>query len=121
VKAVVENSRKPVFFSTDNAKVNRACIELLRAAFAGDLATQPYGISQLSPTSPLGWEAGVLEAIMDTVTTGVPLAILPEPNAGVSAPFTLAGLLTVNNAECLSGLVMIQLLQPGHKVMYANS
>jgi trimethylamine--corrinoid protein Co-methyltransferase len=58
---------------------------------------------------------------MDTVTTGVPLAILPEPNAGVSAPFTLAGLLTVNNAECLSGLAMTQMLNPGHKVMYANS
>ncbi len=121
VKAVVENSRKPVFFSTDRAGVNRACIELLRAAFSGDLASQVYGISQLSPTSPLFWEEGVLEAIMDTVGTGVPLAILPEPNAGVSAPYTLAGLLTVNNAECLSGLAMIQMLQPGTKVMYANS
>ncbi len=58
---------------------------------------------------------------MDTVETGVPLAILPEPNAGVSAPYTLAGLLTVNNAECLSGLVMIQLLRPGARVLYANS
>jgi trimethylamine--corrinoid protein Co-methyltransferase len=27
----------------------------------------------------------------------------------------------VNNAECLSGLAMTQLLKPGHKVMYANS
>lgn len=51
----------------------------------------------------------------------MPLAILPEPNAGVSAPYTLAGLLTMNNAECLSGLVMIQLLKPGAKVLYANS
>jgi trimethylamine---corrinoid protein Co-methyltransferase len=121
VRAVIENSRKPVFFSTDNCPVNRAVIEMLRAAFPGDLQTQAYGISQLSPTSPLTWEGGVLEAIMDTVETGVPLAILPEPNAGVSAPFTLAGLLTVNNAECLSGLAMIQLLKPGAKAMYANS
>jgi trimethylamine--corrinoid protein Co-methyltransferase len=58
---------------------------------------------------------------MDTVETAVPLAILPEPNAGVSAPYTLAGLLTVNNAECLSGLVMIQLLKPAARVLYANS
>ena len=121
VRAVIENCEKPVFFSTDNAAVSRACIELLRAAFEGDWQEQVYGISQLSPTSPLTWERGVLEAIMDTVTTGVPLAILPEPNAGVSAPFTLAGLLTVNNAECLSGLAMIQMLKPGHKTMYANS
>lgn len=121
VQATVESSDKPIFFSTDKADVNRACIELLRAACSGNLDEQVYGLSQLSPTSPLTWEPGVLEAIMDTVTTGVPLAILPEPNAGVSAPFTLAGLLTVNNAECLSGLALIQMLKPGHKVMYANS
>ena len=58
---------------------------------------------------------------MDTVETAVPLALLPEPNAGMSAPITIAGLLTVNNAECLSGLAMVQLLKPGHPVMYANS
>jgi len=121
VRACIANSCKPIFFSTDKATVNRACIELLRTAFKGDLKEQVYGISQLSPTSPLFWEEGVIDAICDTVETGVPLAILPEPNAGVSAPYTLAGLLTVNNAECLSGLAMIQMLKPGAKVMYANS
>jgi trimethylamine--corrinoid protein Co-methyltransferase len=121
VKAVIENSKKPVFFSTDNEKINNAIIELLRVSFRGNLTDKVYGISQLSPTSPLYWEGNVINAIMDTVGTGVPLAILPEPNAGVSAPFTLAGLLTVNNAECLSGIAMIQLLKPRSKVLYANS
>ena len=121
VAATVQNSRKPIFFSTDKKDVNRGCIELLRAAYAGDFDTQVYGISQLSPTSPLFWEGNVCDAILDTLETHVPLAILPEPNAGVSAPLTLAGLLTMNNAECLSGLAMIQLLKPGHPVLYANS
>jgi trimethylamine--corrinoid protein Co-methyltransferase len=121
VAATVQNSRKPLFFSTDSALVNRGCIELLRAAFAGDFGRQVYGISQLSPTSPLFWEGTVCEAILGTLETNVPLAILPEPNAGVSAPYTLAGLLTLNNAECLSGLAMIQVLKPGHPVLYANS
>ena len=121
VRAVIENSAKPVFFSTDNCRANRACIELIRAAFQGDLSRQVYGISQLSSTSPLFWEHGVLEAIMDTVPTGVPLAILPEPIAGFTCPYTLAGLLTMNNAECLSGIAMIELLRPGAKLLYANS
>jgi trimethylamine--corrinoid protein Co-methyltransferase len=121
IKACVENSRKPIFFSTDRPEVNRAAIDLLRAAFAGDLARQTYGISQLSPTSPLFWEGSVLDALMDCVELDVPVAVLPEPNAGISAPYTLAGLLTVNNAECLSGLAMTQMLKPGAKVMYANS
>lgn len=121
VKACSDNSRKPIYFSTDNREVNRGCIEVLRKAFKGDFNSQVYGITQLSPTSPLFWEGNVCEAITDTLQTNVPIAILPEPNAGVSAPYTLAGLLTMNNAECISGLVMIQLLKPGHPVMYANS
>ncbi len=121
VRAVIENSRKPIFFSTDNARINRVIINLAEAAFAGNFRQQVYGITQLSPTSPLFWEGGVLEAILDTVQTAVPLAILPEPNAGLSCPYTLAGLLTVNNAECLSGLAMIQMLKPRTKVLYANS
>ncbi|HIJ72665.1 MAG TPA: hypothetical protein HPP83_01055 [Candidatus Hydrogenedentes bacterium] len=121
VKACVENSRKPIFFSTDRASVNRAVIDMLAAVFPGDMKSRPYGISQLSPTSPLFWEEGVLEALVDTVELDVPLAILPEPIAGISSPYTLAGLLTVNNAECLSGLVMCQLIKPGAKVLYANS
>jgi trimethylamine---corrinoid protein Co-methyltransferase len=121
IAATVQNSRKPIFFSTDNAPVNQRCIELLRAVFAGEPGRQVYGISQLSPTSPLFWEATVCEAVLGTLEANVPLAILPEPNAGVSAPYTLAGLLTMNNAECLSGLAMVQVLKPGHPVLYANS
>jgi len=121
VRACIENSTKPIYFSTDNLQINRACINMLNAAFVGNPQEQVYGITQFSSTSPLYWERGVCEAVMDTVNTGVPIAVLPEPNAGVSAPYTLAALLTMNNAECLSGLAMIQLLKPGHKVMYANS
>ena len=121
IDATIRNSRKPIFFSTDNMAINRGVMDLLKAAFAGDFSTQVYGISQLSPTSPLFWEQGVLKAIRDTLETNVPLAVLPEPNAGVSAPFTLAGLVTLNNAECLSGIAMIELLKPGATVLYANS
>ena len=121
VKATVENSKKPIFFSTDNMLVNRGVIELLKGAYAGDFDREVYGISQLSPTSPLYWEKGVLEAIRDTVATNVPIAILPEPNAGVTAPYTLAGLLTVNNAECLSGVAIVQMLKEKTAVLYANS
>ncbi len=121
VKACIENSRKPIFFSTDNPAVNRKIMDMLAAVYPGRLGEQPYGIGQLSPTSPLFWEGPVLDALQETVERNVPLAILPEPNAGVSAPYTLGGLLTVNNAECLSGLVIAQLLKPGAKVLYANS
>jgi trimethylamine--corrinoid protein Co-methyltransferase len=121
VKAVAENSSKPIYFSTDRSSVNNACIELLRAAFCGDLKNQVYGICQLSSTAPLYWEKGVIDAFFETAETGVPISLLPEPIAGISAPYTLAGLLTVSNTEALSGIVMLQLLRKGMKLMYGNS
>jgi trimethylamine--corrinoid protein Co-methyltransferase len=121
IRAVIENSTKPLFFSTDNARVNRAAIEMCRAAFSGNLKKDVYAVTQLSPTSPLYWEEGVAEAILDTMETGVPIALLPEPIAGVSAPYTLAGLLTMHNAECVSGITMIQRLAPGTRLMYGSS
>ncbi|MHB1457513.1 MAG: trimethylamine methyltransferase family protein [Armatimonadota bacterium] len=121
VKACIEYCSKPIYFSTDKPDVNRACIKMIEAVFQGDLKSQVYGITQLSPTSPLFWEESVIEALIDSVNLGVPVAILPEPITGQSAPYTLAGLLTIDNAECLSGLVMTQLIKPGSKALYANS
>lgn len=121
VKACIEYCSKPIFFSTDKPDINRACIEMIRSVFQGDMKSQVYGITQLSPTSPLFWEESVIDALIDSVNLGVPVAILPEPIAGQSAPYTLAGLLTMNNAECISGMVMTQLINPGSKTLYANS
>lgn len=121
IRAVIANSTKPLFFSTDSSRVNRAAIELCRAAFAGNLKERVYGIAQLSPTSPLYWEEGVSEAILDTLETGVPITLLPEPNAGVSAPYSLAGLLTMHNAECVSGIAIVQRLAPGTRLVYGSS
>lgn len=121
VKACIEYCSKPIYFSTDKPDINRACIDMIRSAFRGDMKSQVYGTTQLSPTSPLFWEESVIEALIDSVNLGVPVAILPEPITGQSAPYTLAGLLTVDNTECLSGLVMTQLIKPGSKALYANS
>jgi trimethylamine--corrinoid protein Co-methyltransferase len=121
VRAMIENSTKPIYFSTDTPRISNACIEMTKAAFKGNMKDHVYGILQLSPTSPLFWEENVIDMITDAVETDIPITVLPEPIAGFSSPYTLAGLLTMDNTECLAGLVMIQMLKPGHKVMYANS
>ncbi|MCM8778163.1 MAG: trimethylamine methyltransferase family protein [Candidatus Omnitrophica bacterium] len=121
VKATIENSRKPVYFSTDSPQVNQKCIELIKTVFQGDIKKRPYGICQFSPTSPLFWEGPVLDALYDSAVQRIPIVILPEPNTGISAPYTLAGLLTVHNVECLSGIAITQLLSPGVPVMYGSS
>lgn len=122
VKALYENTTKPIFFSTDCNKVNASLIEMMKAvAGKSDISECPTGISQLSPTSPLFWEEGAIDALMNVAEEGLPLNLLPEPMAGLSAPYSTAGLLTIHNIEVLSGMVVSQLVRPGTPVIYGSS
>jgi Trimethylamine:corrinoid methyltransferase len=122
VKALFENTTKPLFFSTESSSVNAAIIKIMKAiAGKDDISECPTAISQLSPTSPLLWEEGAVDALVEVSKEGVPLNLLPEPMTGVSAPYTVAGLLTVHNTEVLSGIVISQLVRPGAPVIYGSS
>lgn len=117
VKAIMENSVKPIFFSSESESINRAIIAMGRAV-AGRPAEGHYLISQLSTTSPLFWERGAVEALRVVAEAGIPCDFLPQPIAGVTAPYTLAGLLTMHNTEVLSGIVIAQLINPGTPLIY---
>ncbi|MBT3320561.1 MAG: hypothetical protein HN389_12450 [Clostridia bacterium] len=122
VKALFENTTKPLFFSTESREVNKAIIDMMKVvAGTDDIASCPNAICQLSPTSPLYWEPGAVEGVVDAAKNGVPLTILPEPMSGVSAPYSVAGLLTVHNTEVLSGVVISQLINPGTPIVYGSS
>jgi len=122
VKALYENTTKPIFFSTDCNKVNSSIIQMMKlVAGKSDISECPTGISQLSPTSPLFWEEGAIDALMNVAQEGLPLNLLPEPMAGLSAPYSVAGLLTIHNIEVLSGVVIAQMVRPGTPVIYGSS
>jgi hypothetical protein len=80
VKACIENCRKPIFFSTDNPAVNRKVMDMLAAVFPGRLDQQPYGIGQLSPTSPLFWEGPVLDPRRDRLVAAMASPVPRSPN-----------------------------------------
>ncbi len=121
-KALFENTTKPLFFSTESREVNLAIIDMMKAiAGKDDISGCPNAVCQLSPTSPLYWEQGAAEGAVDAAVNGIPLNILPEPMSGVSAPYSVAGLLTVHNTEVLSGIVIAQLVRPGTPVIYGSS
>jgi len=122
VKALYENTTKPMFFSTESTSVNASVINMMKVIARGkNIAVYPSAISQLSSTSPLSWEPGAVDALIDVAQEGIPLNLLPEPMSGVSAPFTVAGLLTMHNTEILSGIVLSQLVRPGTPVIYGSS
>lgn len=119
VKAIIENSKKPVFFSSESEIVNKAIVEMDKLVMGkSDLSGGCNLISQLSTTSPLYWERGAAEALYFIAKEGIPVDFLPQPITGVTAPYTLAGILTVHNTEVLSGVVIAQLINPGTPVIY---
>lgn len=120
IKQILEVSRKPIFFSCESDVINKAAVEMCKAVLGREkLDGRCNMISQLSTTSPLYWEKGAVTALYLIAKEGMPIAFLPQPIAGMTAPYTLAGLLTVHNTEVLSGVVISQLANPGLPVIYA--
>jgi trimethylamine--corrinoid protein Co-methyltransferase len=74
----------------------------------------------VSPVSPLTFPAGLVESMVEIAQTGIPFGPLPCPTAGTTAPFSLAGALTQQNAEVLVCIVIVQLLNPGLPVIYCG-
>jgi trimethylamine---corrinoid protein Co-methyltransferase len=70
--------------------------------------------------SPLHWDDGPIAAMEIFAAAGVPVGICSMPLAAASAPLSVAGLLTMSNAEILSGIVILETLVPGAKTFYVN-
>ncbi|MCX6033696.1 MAG: trimethylamine methyltransferase family protein, partial [Chloroflexi bacterium] len=74
----------------------------------------------LSPVSPLTIPDHEAEAIMEIARLGIAFAPLPCPTAGTTAPFSIAGSITQQNAEVLAALVLAELVQPGLPIIYCG-
>ena len=67
--------------------------------------------------SPLRFAPETVEVLDEIVRQGMPVAISSAPQAGATAPVTLAGTLVQLTAEQLSGLTYVNLLHPGHPAL----
>jgi trimethylamine--corrinoid protein Co-methyltransferase len=74
----------------------------------------------VSPVSPLNFSPDLAAAIIEVAQHGVPFAPLPCPTAGTTAPFSIAGSITQQNAEILASIVLAQLVHPGLPVIYCG-
>ena len=74
----------------------------------------------LSPVSPLTLPDYEAQAIVEIARLGISFAPLPCPTAGTTAPFSLAGAITQQNAEVLLAVVLAQLVRPGLPIIYCG-
>jgi trimethylamine--corrinoid protein Co-methyltransferase len=117
---MIRGSVKPnVYTAKDRADVED--IYRIAAAVAGGeqaLREKPFFLLYAEPISPLMIIEESLQKLIFCAEKGVPSGYIPSPNMGGGGPITLAGALALGNAECLVGLVIAQLLNPGTPYIY---
>lgn len=113
---------KPIVFVCDGLADIEA-IAAMAAAVAGGLdrlSQHPTLLLYSEPTTPLQHSQEATEKLLFCAEHAIPVTHSPAPMMGGTAPVTVAGAVTLGNAEMLSGLVMHQLRRPGSPFLYGH-
>jgi trimethylamine--corrinoid protein Co-methyltransferase len=115
---LLRNSTKPFKLCLESHDEWPYIHEVLLAVAGSEkeLKEKGLGYYEVSPLSPLNWGKGPGEALMDVVEAGLPMGIDPAPIMGATSPMTIAGTVAQHMAEMLVGVIVSQLMDPGHRV-----
>jgi trimethylamine--corrinoid protein Co-methyltransferase len=73
-----------------------------------------------TPMTPLRYEAGDVDAVVEFARAGLPVVHLSMAISGSVAPVSLVGTATLVNAENLAGAVISELAAPGAPILYSS-
>ena len=93
-------------------------VEMARVLAGSDdkLRAEPPVSALLGTVTPLGNDAGTLEAGLVFAEAGIPVGFVTMPMGGSTTPITAAGSLVVGIAEALAAVCVIQAAFPGAPV-----
>jgi trimethylamine--corrinoid protein Co-methyltransferase len=116
-------SEKPVVTGAFSASSLHTLLDLLAIESGGReaLREHPRAIFDVCPSPPLNWSEFASQNLVDLARAGVPAEIVSMPLAGATAPVTLAGSIVQHAAECISGIVIHQLAQPGAPIVWGGA
>ncbi len=87
----------------------------------GKFAKRPFcTVHATTVVSPLAFAMESLEVVVAAIDIGMPIHCQTGPQAGATAPAALAGTVVQGCAESLASLSVINLLKPGHPVVFGN-
>jgi len=118
----LRNTTKPMHFWFHDRPSARFAVEML-IALRGDAeraAAYPLCYPLLEPISPLRFPHHGIDLLFETSRLGLPVAVGPMAQMGLSAPATVAGTMAQENAEVLAGICLVQLVRPGVPVCYGG-
>jgi len=101
----------------------RYLVEMAAAIAGGSdaLRRRPLLSFMQCAVDPLGHDGPSLEANLVAAEHGLASGFMPMPLAAGTGPATLAGNLVVQNAAALSGIVLLQLANPGVPAFFAGA
>ncbi len=101
----------------------RDCIEMAKIALQTDdegLKEKPAIIGGINTNTPLLLDEGQADAMREFALAGQPVHITPFTLAGAMAPATVAGAVTLQNAEVLGVIALTQAAAPGSPTFYGH-
>ncbi len=116
-------SEKPVVTGAFSASSLHTLLDLLAIESGSREALRDYprAIFDVCPSPPLNWSEFGSQNLVDLARAGVPTEIVSMPLAGATAPVTLAGSVVQHAAECISGITIHQLAQPGSPIVWGGA
>jgi trimethylamine--corrinoid protein Co-methyltransferase len=117
---MLRGSVKPNVFTAQNRKDMEDIYRIAAAVMDGEqmLREKPILMHYAEPISPLYIIEESLQKHIFCAEKGIPAAYVPSPNTGGGGPVTVAGAVALGNAECLLGLIITQLVNPGAPFLY---
>lgn len=118
-RVMASNTGKHVRVLSFSAAGVEAILEMTRVFLDGKtIREKPLFSMGFTAHGPLRWTNLALEIYYTSAGHGIPVMVNGEPMAGGTSPVTLAGALTVGNAEIIGGIVVNQLLEPGRPCIH---
>ncbi|MFX1324578.1 MAG: trimethylamine methyltransferase family protein [Promethearchaeota archaeon] len=119
VKAMIENSVKPIFFTAAGKEDLEYIIKMAEIVAGGEseLKSKPFLIHYSEPTAPRSHSYGAVSKLFLCAEKGIPICYTPADLLGGTSPVTLAGGIVQANAEALSGIVLHQLINRGAPII----
>lgn len=120
--AWAHNSRKPYGMGCYGYLPTWDMMRMMAIAVGGkeELVKRPRFFAICSVVSPLQMDQAQAEGLLICAEYGQPVTMAPEAIAGATAPVTLAGLITQENAAVMAHITLAQIFRPGAPVMYGT-